>query len=279
MTAFPPGRHAAVWLAALLAIAVLAALLPPFAVPGTVFILLLSLSFPDTPSVPWAKKPRYALTALAVLGCLVGMFRFGRNAMQGMVEGGQSVAAKSALYRLREIVRQEDAARTTAAWDPDGDRIGSALLLGGLAGTEPLATGKRLDPPLLNYAFGALVETAVGPATRIDGYLAVVCLPTQGGGFSARLEDPIDPELAERRFVAYAWPDEIAKGMTTAFFVDEHENIRVLDLPRGAEMPYFGLGRPPPCDAALGKDGLPWQTWKNKQPRATLPGDTVHGGP
>lgn len=275
MPSFPPERRAAVWLAAFVAIAVLAAALPPFAVPGTVFILLLSLSFPDTASVSWAKKPRYAATALAVTGCLVGMFRFGRSAMQGMVEGGQSVAAKSALYRLREIVRQEDAARTTAVWDPDGDRIGSALLLGGLAGTEPMATGKRLDPPLLNYAYGALVETAIGPATRIEGYLAVVCLPTKSGGLSARLEDPIDPELAERRFVAYAWPGEIAKGMTTAFFVDEHENIRVLDLPRGAEMPYLGLGRPPACDAALGGDGLPWQTWKNKQPRTVLPGDTA----
>jgi hypothetical protein len=265
-----PERRFSLWIGAFVVVAVAAAALPPLAVPGTVITLLLFLSFPDTPT---SGRIKLAVTALAAVGVLVGLFRFGKNAMQGMVEGGQSVAAKSALYRLREIVRQEDAARITGLWDPDGDHIGSAVLLGGLSGQEPLATGKRLDPPLLNYAYRDLVLTPIGPATRIEGYLAVVCLPETDGTLTARLEDPIDPELAERRFVAYAWPSEIAQGMTTAFFVDEHENIKVLDLPRGATMPYLGIGHPPACDAALGKDGQPWETWQHKKPRASLPGD------
>src|SRR5262249_48372605 len=145
--------------------------------------------------------------------------------------------------------------------------------VGALLGREPPRPGAPLPEPLLNRAFHGLIETSVGPAASVEGYLVMVCLPAKNGGVTARLRDPIDEEIAERRFLAYAWPTEAAPGMFIAFFADEHENIRMLELPKGNPPPYFGAARPPACDAALGADHLPWTVWKNKKPRSKLPGD------
>ena len=217
-----------------------------------------------------------AAALVASVSVAVGLVRFAASkAMLGIVEGGQSAAAYGALWKLREVVIAEDGLREMAPWDPDGDHVGSAALIGALAGSEPLRETKRLDAPLLNYAFRVQTPTAIGPAARVEGYLVIVCLPKRGGGFTARPGEPVDDELAERRYVAYAWPSETATGMTTAFFADEHERLLVLDPPRGAPAPYWGADRPPACDAALGKDDFPWKPWKGKQPRKSLPGDSA----
>jgi hypothetical protein len=261
------------WVAALVVTGVASVAYPPLSVPAVVVSLLLGLTFPDGGAR--SRTYRRAATAFAALGATLGLARFAvSGAMLGIVEGGQSAAAFSALWRLREVVIAEDDVRKTAVWDPDGDRIGSAALIGALAGNAPVRGTRRIDTPLLNYAFHGEEKTALGPAARVEGYLLVVCLPTPSGGWTARPGEPVDDELAERRFVAYAWPSEGAKGMTTAFFADEHERLLVLDPPRGAPAPYLGPDRAPTCDAALGKDGLPWKTWKKKQPRKTLPGDS-----
>jgi hypothetical protein len=54
----------------------------------------------------------------------------------------------------------------------------------------------------------------------------------------------------------------------SAFSIDEHENIRVMKLPEpnAAGVRRFATS----CAGALGQ---PWQTWRNKKPRADLPGD------
>ncbi len=270
----PASDAATPWLAAFVAIAVSSAAYPPLAVPGVVLTLVLGLTM-RWPSPGGARRVRVAAVSLAALCTAFGLVRFAAsNAMLGIVEGGQSAAAYGALWKLREVVLAEDGMRETAPWDPDGDHIGSAALIGGLAGIAPLRGKTRLDAPLLNYAFRVEATTALGPAARVEGYLLIVCLPKQGGGFTAKPDEPVDEEQAERRFLAYAWPSEAAKGMTTAFFADEHERILVLDPPRGAAAPYLGADRPPACDAALGQDGLPWKPWKGKQPRKTLPGDS-----
>jgi hypothetical protein len=268
------GRTATPWVLAFGAVAVASAVYPPLAVPGVVLTLILGLtmSWPDRGS---ARTLRVALVSVTALSAAVGLVRFAKSkAMLGIVEGGQSAAAFGALWKLREVVIAEDGLRETAPWDPDGDHVGSAALIGGLAGLAPLRGTTRLETSLLNYAFRTPATTAIGPAMRVEGYLLIVCLPTPGGGFTAKPEDAVDDELAERRYLAYAWPSEAAKGMTTVFFADEHERILVLDPPRGAVAPYLGADRPPACDAALGKDGLPWAVWKGKQPRKSLPGDS-----
>jgi hypothetical protein len=257
----------------LVAISGLAVLVPPLAVPGVVLALILSLSFPKTTGR--IHTFGHVAMGLAALGCVLGLGRFAMSkAMLGIVEGGQSAAAHSALWRLREVVIAEDALRRGAEWDPDGDHVGSAALIESLTGALPLRPGGPKRTPLLNYAFGKTMDTPLGPAAFVEGYLIVVCLPTTSGGFTARPGDAVDDERAERRYVAYAWPSESAAGMKTAFFTDEHERILVLDPAPTVPAPYLGASRAPACDAAIdGKDGLPWVPWKNKKPRERLPGE------
>jgi hypothetical protein len=269
----PSSRSSRPWVAALVVIGVASIVYPPLSVPAVVGILLLGLTFPDAAS--GGRALRRGTTAFGALGAVVGLARFAvSGAMLGIVEGGQSAAAFSALWRLREVVIAEDEIRKAPVWDPDGDHVGSAALIGALTGNAPVRGTRRVETPLLNYAFHGEEDTALGPAARVEGYLLVVCLPTPSGGWTARPDEPVDDELAERRFVAYVWPSEAARGMTTAFFADEHERLLVLDPPRGAPAPYLGRDHAPACDAALGKDGLAWKPWKKKQPRKTLPGDS-----
>jgi hypothetical protein len=268
-----PVRPSFAWVAGMVALGVSSVLVPPLAVPAVVVILILGLSFPTDVSPPSRTAFRVA-TWFAVIGALAGLGRFAASkAMLGIVEGGESATAYSALWRLREVVIAEDAARRTAPWDPDQDHVGSALFIGALAGTAPLPDGKALPQPFLNYAFNTLIETSRGPAAKIEAYLVLVCLPTPDGGFTARPTDAVDAELAERRYVAYAWPSDEALGMKTSFFADEHERLLVLDPPPNSPSPYRGVANPPPCDAALGTGASAWTPWKKKQPRKTLPGD------
>lgn len=267
----PEARSPVAWVAALALIGVASMAYPPLSVPAVVGTLLLGLTFPQGGG---ARTLRRAAIGFAALGAAVGLARFAvSGAILGIVESGQSATAFSALYRLREVVIAEDDVRKTAPWDPDGDHVGSAALVGALSGNAPIRGTRRIETPLLNYAFHAQEDTALGPAARVEGYLIVVCLPTPSGGWTARPDEAVDDELAERRFVAYAWPSEGAHGMTTAFFADEHERLLVLQPARGAPAPYLGRDHTPSCEAALGKDGLPWKPFKNKQPRKTLPGD------
>lgn len=260
------------WTGALLALGALAILVPPLSVPAVVLTLIGALSFPTKAG----RLPRAGLVAVGVtsLAVLLGVGRFVLSkGMQGMVTGGQAVATHSGLYKLREIVLAQDAVRKTGAWDPDGDGVGSALPIGVLAGATPVSGSRYLDPPLLNAAFQRPVTTPTGPASRVEGYLFIVCLPSTFGSLTALPKEPVDHESAERRFVAYAWPSNVGEGMRVAFFTDEHERILVLEPAAGEGAPYFGSERAPTCDAALGKDGLPWKPWRNKQPRERLPGD------
>lgn len=267
-------RRALGWLAGLCAVGALAAAIPPLSVPAGVVILILTLSFPSS-GARRLRVPFYVTVGVAALGMLVGLVRFATSkAMLGIVETGQSVTATTALSKLREVVSAEDAARRTAAWDPDHDGVGSAALVGALAGTVPMRPGSdKMTNPILNKTFAQSVETPNGPAALVDGYLFIVCLPSAAGGFTAKPDQAVDDELAERRFVAYAWPSELAGGMAAAFFADEHERLAFIDPPRGTTPPFLGADKPPPCDAALGPRANEWKTWKGKQPRERLPGD------
>jgi hypothetical protein len=206
----------------------------------------------------------------ASIAALVDVGRFARGkAMTGIVEAGQRATSKSAIWRLREVVIAEDGLRKIARIDPDRDRVGSADFIGALAGIAPHRHGIMGDPPLLNYRYRHIVETAEGPAADVGSHLLIVCLPTPSGGLTARPGDLVDDEAAERRFVAYAWPSDAAPDVSDVVFIDEHERILLLATP---ESPYRGVGAPPPCDAA---DRAPqrWKAWQDKKPRSTLPGE------
>ena len=236
------------------------------------------VAWASLPSLPKSELRRErGLLLVAALAASVGLFRFVViEAIPGIVQGGNRFTEQRAISRLREILFAEDTARHTAAQDPDHDRIGSALLLGELTGELGLRRGNRLEMPLLE-GYPKRVDTSIGPASEIGGYLVIVCLPKLGGGFSAEPQDAVDEELAERRFIAYAWPSGTAPGLTSAVALDEHEHISLApSLPAQASRAglRFGFAAPPSCDDAVAPETrAAWQPWRHKQPRQSLPGD------
>jgi hypothetical protein len=242
----------------------------------SVFALL--LSFIAFIALPKASDPgRRVLLYLSLVGGLasvVGFVRFLiREAVPGIVQAGTRATGDAAVSRLREILFAEDVMRRSGSIDPDGDRIGSAALIDEMTGRIGLRGGARLSPPVLER-YPRSVETALGPAVEISGYYFIVCLPRQGGGWTARPGEAVDEERAERRFLAYAWPSAGARGLVDAYFLDEHE--RILFAPNGAPealRPRIGPDRPPACDDAVASSTREqWQTWRGKRPRDTLPG-------
>lgn len=221
---------------------------------------------------------RKLLSALALAAGLASFAGFGRflvrEAVPGIVQGGTRATSDAAVSRLREILFAEDVMRRFASIDPDGDGIGSAALIEEMTGRIGLRGGARLVPPVLER-YPRAVDTPLGPAVEMSGYYFVVCLPKLGGGFTAKPGEAIDEELAERRFLAYAWPAAENSGLTDAYFLDEHE--RILFAPNGApkeNRPRIGRERPPACDEAIAASTREnWQVWRGKRPRDTLPGD------
>jgi hypothetical protein len=227
--------------------------------------------------IAWASLPRARagelrrerwLLALAGVASLIGLVRF--LVIPGIVQGGNRFTEQRAISRLREILFAEDSARRLAPHDPDADRIGSALLLGELTTELAVRRGVRLEAPLLD-GYPKQTDTGIGPAAEIGGYFLIVCVPRLGGGFTALPADAVDDELAERRFIAYAWPSGTAPGLSSAVALDEHESILI--APSSPRL-RFGFVAPPSCDDAVAnatKDA--WKPWRNKHPRTTLPGD------
>ena len=149
-----------------------------------------------------------------------------------------------------------------AALDPDGDGVGSAALLAELCSGEP-QRGQSARPSAV-LTCGELIDTQLGPAARRGGYLFTVCLPLRGGGWSAKASAELDEEAAERRFIAYAWPDADGR-FDEAFFLDQDENIQQLALPEGTSLS---------CDGAETLAG--WKPWRGKRPRpGPLPGSAA----
>jgi hypothetical protein len=222
-----------------------------------------------------APRPFTLLSLGAACASGIGFLRFlVTEAVPGIVQGGTSATGAAAVSRLRELLFAEDVMRKKGTIDPDRDGIGSAAFLGELLGRVGLRGGPRLTPPVLER-YPALVETTIGPAAEIAGHYFIICLPARGGGFTARPEDAVDEESAERRFVAYAWPAAEGRGLREAFFIDEHERILFARsaAPQGAAE-RAGAVRTPACDDAFApKSREAWQIWRGKRPRDTLPGD------
>lgn len=267
-----PGLPRAVLLRSLVvcAIAVLSAFLTKLALFAAVASLLGFVSLPSEPR----RTVRVLKLCLAFgfLVATVGVFRFlVLEAMPGMVEGGTTATEQREVSRLREILFAEDAWRKNAFFDPDGDRVGSAGFLGELSGQIGVRGGARSDPAVLqNYP--ALVETRLGPAADVGGYLVIVCLPKRGGGFTAQPTDAVDDERAERQFYAYAWPAKSGQGLSTAYFLDEHERILLADSRESAPQRLLGPDAPPSCeDVSAASTAAEWSVWRHKKPRASLP--------
>jgi hypothetical protein len=265
MHAAPPrprssSRHVA--LAALAMGFAVGALLSPFftklSIPVMAGAMLTFLALPKDAG-PLPRIARLTLIIVAPV-LLFGLVRFVIvEAAPGIVEGGRRALTGRAVAKLRVLLFTQDVAREQAVWDPDADSIGSALTLRELLGVERVRS--RVDLP-----GGAALH--LGPVTGAvavaDGYLFRVWLPAKDGGWT---DDPelVDDEAAERRWIAYAWPQSVGHGEHPTVFIDEHE--RILVNPTG---PWVGAEASPPPSAALDGDG--WSAWKDKQPREHLPG-------
>jgi hypothetical protein len=229
------------------------------------------IAFVAASRLPGARKrANYAL--LAVSGAL-SVFAFVRflktEAVAGIVQGGTRATEGRAVSRLREILFAEDVMRRHATWDPDGDGIGSAGLLGELTGELGVRGHLPLVPPLLE-GIPRAQTTSLGPAHVVAGYYFAVCLPTRDGGFSALPEAAFDDEASERRFLAYAWPVAENLGLSYAFMLDEHENILQAEAKRGKRSGFDA----PRCDDAVAPSSRQdWAPWQKKKPRERLPGD------
>jgi hypothetical protein len=249
------------------ATAVASLFFPLLALPAGLFVLLSFLSLPRERMVA-TRRQKIAHVASAVLAAVSLIVFLLREGVPGIVEGGTRAAGQRAVSRLREILFAEDSARKKAVWDPDGDGIGAALLIGELSGEAGMRGAARVNPPLLER-YPKLEPTLAGPALEIGGFWFMVCLPSRNG-LSSEPGTEFDDEAAERRFVAYAWPSGRAPGLTRAYFIDEHE--RILSAP-SRETLRRGTDHPPRCDDALApatKDD--WIAWRGKKPRSELPG-------
>jgi len=233
------------------------------------------LGFVSLPAEP-RRQVVWFKVALGVAGAcaMLGTFQFLRvEAMAGMVDGGTTAAEQRVVSRLREILFAEDAWRKNAYYDPDGDHVGSAGLLGELTAEIGARGGKRVEPAVIE-GYPKLVDTRLGPAAEVGGFLVLVCLPKQGGGYTAKPSDAIDDEAAERHFYAYAWPAERGQGLTNAYFLDEHERILRADSQELEPRRLIGVDAPPSCDdVSAPATAADWRVWRHKKPRATLPYD------
>lgn len=262
-------------------LALAALLFPRLALPAAFLTFIAYLSLPSGEFDE--RRVWKAALLVASVASGIGLVRFvAREALPGMVARGDEAQERSAIARLREILFAEDLMRTRGYVDPDHDGVGSAGRIGEIEGTSPLRGGNRLHPPPLNPAFGQAEDTRVGRALQNGGYLFVVCLPRKGGGFTARLADPVDEEKAERRFIAYAWPAAAGRSVQAAYAIDEHERIltsRNVEPGKPREPHFAGPGFPPPCDAAVAPATRGnWTPWKGKKPRQRLPGDKQTSG-
>jgi hypothetical protein len=266
------GRAVLVRVGALCAAGILSLWLTKLALFAAVGSLLGFVSLPAEPR----PQMRWFKIALGVAGvcATLGTFRFlVLEAVPGMVDGGTTAAEQRVVSRLRELLFAEDAWRKNAYYDPDGDHVGSAGLLGELTAEIGVRTGNRVEPAVLE-GYPKLVDTRLGPAAEVGGYLLLVCLPKQGGGYTAKPGDAIDDEAAERHFYAYAWPAERGQGLTNAYFLDEHERILRADSQELEPRRLIGVDAPPSCeDVSAPATAGDWRVWRHKQPRHALPYD------
>lgn len=213
---------------------------------------------------------RWALAAVAIV-CTLGLTRFvSRYALLGMTNASKRSVDKEIVSRLREILFAQDYARERALIDPDGDGIGGAIALPALVGMAPLRPPAGGRAELLDRRYIHIRATAEGPASALNGYLFMVCLPTAKGWSSAPAAR-VDEERAEREFIALAWPDGEGASHGKLFSIDAAERILEFSNRAGPTLVYSGAQFPPPCDITTRRAG-DFVAWQGKAPRDHLPG-------
>jgi len=230
------------------------------------------LTWVSLPELSASQRRRWlwALGAVALV-CTLGLMRFvSQYALLGMTNASRRSADKEIVSRLRELLFAQDYAREHALVDPDADGIGSALALPALTGSAPLRPKRSDRIELLDRRYAHLRETREGPASALNGYLFMVCLPT-AGGWSAAAEARVDEERAEREFVALAWPDGEGTSNGAVFFIDASERILEFANKNDHGLVFSGVKAPPSCDV-VARGAYSFVAWQGKAARDSLPG-------
>ncbi len=251
-----------------------------------VLLLVIGLASLSRVREPERRLAMGALTVSMVFA-VIGLGRFVLNeALPGIIEAGGRASGGRAVSRLREILFAQDASRRLGLIDPDGNGIGGAGRLAELTGAAPVRGLTRLETPPLAPQHTPRVDTPTGDAAEDGEYLFIVCVPAASGGFTARLDDPVDEPRAERAFLAYAWPASPDAPSSAAYFLDEHERIlespnraqgdepaAAGDEPRVRPLRLVGATHAPSCtDAIAPETAGEWRPWRGKQPRKHLVG-------
>ena len=231
------------------------------------------LTWASLPELSASQRRRWlwALGAVALV-CTLGLTRFvSQYALLGMSNASRRSVDKEIVSRLRELLFAQDYAREHALIDPDGDGVGGAIALPALAGSVPLRAPAHDRVELLDRRYAQIRTTSEGPASALNGYLFMVCLPTTGGGWSAAPAARVDEERAEREFVALAWPDGAGTSNGTVFFIDAWERILEFGNKNARGLVFSGVNAPPSCDV-VSRGAHSFVAWQGKGPRDHLPG-------
>jgi len=149
----------------------------------------------------------------------------------------------AAITTLRQIHTAQTEIIARGAIDTNADGGAEYGYLGELAGTAPLRTpdlsgieggsGNLLTPPVLPPFFGNVVESTLVRG----GYVFRMYLPDREGHGVAEAyaggasEAAPDPELSQRHWACYAFPETPGLTGSRAFFVNEVGEILQLRLP------------------------------------------------
>jgi hypothetical protein len=216
------------------------------------------------------------LLGVSLLFTTVGLVRFVfGEALTGISEARGRATGKKAVSLLREILFAQDAVRRYGMIDHDGDGIGSAARLGELSGTDGARMKNRLSTPPLALRYTPRVATRSGPASEQEGYLLLICLPgILPNSWVTHPSEEVAEELAERRWVAYAWPVAEGLGHEAAYFINEHEEILESENLQDGKLRLVGSQTSPSCDDAILPETIAfWRPWSGKKRREILPGD------
>jgi hypothetical protein len=225
--------------------------------------------------------------AVAALGALAGLTLLVVKVMiPNVVGSGQYAAQQAAVSQLRTLLWAEDRYLELKAADRDQDGKGEYGFIAELADRAKVKGQLELQIPLIEGTLGHVVPGGEQGVSIYAAYCYRIFLPAVGGGAAAELpgggEAPgtVDPDGAERSWIAYAWPVRQGEGGTKVFYINQDEEIWESDG-RGARQGYTGPAHGPAFDAALprpdlsalpvegqpGGDGGLWKRWKHKKPR------------
>jgi hypothetical protein len=162
-------------------------------------------------------------------------------AIPKLIESRNQANEKVVLGSLHAIASAQSEFRARAFVDQDGDGRGEFGTLGELTGAAALAGGRpALVPPLLS---SSMTPDARGCFVK-GGYVFRVDVPRRIVGAT---------DLAEQRFVAYAWPLAEGNGAGKVYVIDAEGKIFFSDNGASSQG-YHGSDHAPASDASELRD-------------------------